>query len=385
MKLHIKEDYEDDIEIINDELSLIPAIEDDLDLIIDAELYTTSAAYNTEELPQEVVDETIQDSKDSLEHTRIITYDNEAIGILQAHELEGYWYIGEIYLIEEYRGQGIGREVLEHEINNHKDMTICLNVYKNNTHAIELYKSLGFEITEDSDGRYIMKLFPETNESYKPLKLRIKESYETTGIFYKNVDICDLPSILSKGILSLNQSNNDNWNNGKRVDNSRDVVYLFRPTGYENSFVQYGVALLEVEVNGKENEMVDNDVNKGKYIEYVCDCVPPENIKAVYIPKIFKDKISYHNSKIKWVDMEAKIYSSELYNANVNKYGKKDSFGFVNFPNDFDEINNYTDASDVLNLFAQTAEIEDSSAYNYFRGTLPNGEVIDLKYIHYDI
>ncbi len=167
---------EEDIEQVNKHIKLLPAIKADLDLIIEAELYTTSAAYNTEELPQEVVDETLQDSKDSLEHTRIITYDNKAIGILQAYELEGYWYIGEIYLIEEYRGQGIGREVLEYEINNHRNMTICLNVYKNNTHAIELYKSLGFEITEDSDGRYIMKLFPETNERVNTMKLRIKES-----------------------------------------------------------------------------------------------------------------------------------------------------------------------------------------------------------------
>lgn len=217
------------------------------------------------------------------------------------------------------------------------------------------------------------------------MKLYIKESYEVTGTFYKNVDICDLPSILSKGILSLNKSGNDNWNNGKRADNSRDVVYLFRPTGYENSFVQYGVALLEVEVDGKENEMVDNDVNKGKYIEYICDCVPPENIKAVYIPKIFKDRIKYRNPKIKWVDMEAKIFSSELYDANADKYGKRDSFGFTSLPDDFDRINNYTDASDVLDIFAQTAKIEDSSAYNYFRGILPNREVIDLEYIHYDI
>lgn len=167
---------EEDIEQVNKHIKLLPAIEEDLDLIIEAELYTTSAAYDTEELPQEVEDEIIQDSKDSLSHTRIITYDNKAIGILQAYELEGYWYIGEIYLIEEYRGQGIGREVLEYEISKHRDMTICLNVYKNNTHAIELYKSLGFEITEDSDGRYIMKLFPETNERVDTMKLRIKES-----------------------------------------------------------------------------------------------------------------------------------------------------------------------------------------------------------------
>ena len=217
------------------------------------------------------------------------------------------------------------------------------------------------------------------------MKLYIKESYEVTGTFYKNVDICDLPSILSKGILSLNKSGNDNWKTNKRANNSKDVVYLFRPTGYENSFIQYGVALLEVEVDGIENEMVDNDVNRGKYIEYICDSVPPENIKAVYIPKIFKDRIKYRNSKIKWVEMEAKIFSSELYDANAEKYGKRDSFGFTSLPDDFDRINNYTDASDILDIFAQTAKIEDSSAYNYFRGILPNREVIDLEYIHYDI
>ena len=166
------------VETLTNNISLISATKEDLDLIIEAELFTTKASYTDGKIPKDVKDEIIQDAKDSIEHTRMITYNDEIIGILQAYELEGYWYIGEIYLIEEYRGQGIGRDVLEYEINNHKDMTICLNVYKNNTHAIELYKSLGFEVTEDSDGRYIMKLFPKSLENYKFLKLHIKETYE---------------------------------------------------------------------------------------------------------------------------------------------------------------------------------------------------------------
>ena len=221
------------------------------------------------------------------------------------------------------------------------------------------------------------------------IKLYVQESTFTksqTGIFYKNVDICDLPSILSKGILSLNKSGNDNWINGKRVNNSRDVVYLFRPTGYENSFVQYGVALLEVEVDGVENEMMDTDVNRGKYIEYICDCVPPENIKAVYIPKIFKDKISYRNSKIKWVDMEAKVFSSELFSANMDKYGTKGFLGLIELPDDFDDKLNYENCSnELLKLFANTALIEDSSEFNYFTGLLPNRDAFELEYIHYCI
>ena len=214
----------------------------------------------------------------------------------------------------------------------------------------------------------------------------IRSARQITGIFYKNVDICDLPSIMSKGILSLNASGNDNWEYGHRVNNSKDVVYLFRPTGYENSFIQYGVALLEVEVDGIENEMVATDVNRGKYIEYICDCVPPENIKAIYIPYIFKNKVKFRHPKLKWVGMEAEIFSSSLFKQNLDAYGIKGFLGLLELPEDFDERNNYIDADDeLLKLFAETAEIEDSTAFNYFRGRLPNKELIDLKYIHYDI
>lgn len=221
------------------------------------------------------------------------------------------------------------------------------------------------------------------------MKRYIRSTQQTqpqTGIFYKNVDICDLPSILSKGILSMNASGNNNWDSGHRVNNSRDVVYLFRPTGYENSFVQYGVALLEVEVDGVENEMVETDVNRGKYIEYICDCVPPENIRAVYIPKLFKNRISFRHSKIRWVRMEAKIFSSELWESNMNKYGEMCSLGYKKLPDDFDGILNYENCSEeLLRFFADTAPIEDSSEYNYFRGITPDSEMIDLEDIHYDI
>ena len=205
-------------------------------------------------------------------------------------------------------------------------------------------------------------------------------------IYYKNVDICDLPSILARGILPMNESGNDIWSSGKRVNNSRDVVYLFRPTGYENSFVQYGVALLAVEVDGIENEMVSHDVNRGKYIEYVCDRVPPDKIRAVYIPAIFKDRINIRSSRIRWVGMEAKIFSDAMYSRNASMYGKRGSLGIIQFPSDFDEELNYESIQDdLLAGFAETAKIDDSSEYNYLRGIAPNGSVIEIKYVHYDI
>lgn len=215
-------------------------------------------------------------------------------------------------------------------------------------------------------------------------RLKIYESVNNS--YFKNVDICDLPSIMKKGILSLNASDNDNWVSGHRAKNSRDVVYLFRPTGYENSFVQYGVALLEIIVDGKRNEMVANDVNKGKYIEYVCDYVPPENIIAVYIPKIFKDRVSFRHSKLHWVDMEAKIFDDNLFKQNKLKYGTIDKFGLVTYNNDYNSSLNYSDCTnELLRQFAKTAPIDDSSEFNYFRGKTAKQEIIDLNYIHYDI
>lgn len=49
------------------------------------------------------------------------------------------------------------------------------------------------------------------------------------GLFYKNVDIYDLPSILENGLLSMDESGNNNWQDNNRADNRTDVVYLFRP------------------------------------------------------------------------------------------------------------------------------------------------------------
>lgn len=194
------------------------------------------------------------------------------------------------------------------------------------------------------------------------LKLRISENNNTAldhGIYYKNVDVCDLNSILSNGILSLSTSGNDNWYSGKRANNSKDVVYLFRPTGFENSFVQYGIALLEVEVDGVQNEFVARDVNKGKYIEYVCDSVPPENIISIYIPKIFRNKIKFNHPKVKWVEVEAEVYD----------WGS----GYVKC------------SDDLIDQFAKTVSALNTGEFNYLRGEYKNREVLDLSHWHYDI
>lgn len=111
-------------------------------------------------------------------------------------------------------------------------------------------------------------------------------------MLYKNVDICDLESILTKGILSMKESGNYNWEDGKRSNNSDEVVYLFKPNKI-NSAHKYGIVLLEIDENigETENKINENDVNYGLYHEFIISKVSPDHIKNIYVPGVFAEKI----------------------------------------------------------------------------------------------
>ena len=181
-------------------------------------------------------------------------------------------------------------------------------------------------------------------------------------ILYKNVDIKDLESILTKGILSLNVSGNNNWDDGKRADNSCDVVYLFRPLTEENSFCNYGVALLEIDIPDdkiKENQLLENDRYNGKYVEYITDKVEADYIKSIYIPKLFKNRVVLPieiMSRITWCGIKANHYGDD---------------GKENCP------------VEVFEQFAKTAEVMDASEFNFFRGITDRRTMIDLYDIQY--
>ncbi len=174
---------------------------------------------------------------------------------------------------------------------------------------------------------------------------------------YKNVDICDLASIIEKGILSMDECGNCNWGEGKRASNDTSLVYLFRPIKKCNSFPEYGIALLEVECDATLNKMLDNDVHKNDYEEYVVDKVKSEDIKRVIIPEIFQEFINIPEGiEISWCGFQANYYNnSEKCNA----------------------------GDDVLKQFAKTAPLEDAMCYNFFRGVEENGEVMDLYDVVY--
>jgi len=178
---------------------------------------------------------------------------------------------------------------------------------------------------------------------------------------YKNVDLCDLDKILEEGILPISVTGNDNWDSGKRASNANDVVYLSSPKTTTNSFTEYGIVLLEVEVEARKVEVPQGDNHEDLYDEYIIDSVSPLQIVKAYIPEIFKDKVEAANinafEKLTFVKMSAKCFK------NMKK----------------------TDADDEdLKQFSETVErIHRTSDWMYFRGTKTSGEVFDLYDITY--
>ncbi|MCM1220544.1 MAG: hypothetical protein NC548_39260 [Lachnospiraceae bacterium] len=141
----------------------------------------------------------------------------------------------------------------------------------------------------------------------------INEAVDTK--LYKNVDICDLDSIVENGVLSLDECGNDNWGDGRssRADNPTDRVYLFAPVRRRNNtYPVYGVALLETDTKDvKQNEFAANDVHKDDYIEYTTAKVEPAQITRILIPEILKEKIYLSEAvekKVEWCGITADIY-----------------------------------------------------------------------------
>ena len=150
---------------LDEHISFVQASDNDVPNIAKWEIEMMQDGYPNESLPKKVKDELYQDAVDSVWKTRMIHYDDTVIGMITAYPAPnerdyglptGTWYIGSIYIIKEYRSKGIGRYVLQKEIDQHHH--IGLNVYKHNTKAIELYKSLGFKVVMNMEDRYLMEV-----------------------------------------------------------------------------------------------------------------------------------------------------------------------------------------------------------------------------------
>ena len=191
-------------------------------------------------------------------------------------------------------------------------------------------------------------------------------------ILYHNCDYRDLPSILRNGILPMSKTGNNKWENKKRANNSKDVAYLFKPIGKQNSFTHYGICLLEVETKATKNVLNEADCNRGKYEEYVVSSVSASQIKAVYIPEAFKDRISSELDK----ETLDKITWCDFYAEEIDDYIET---GFCKGYFIYKQI-----SEKRLSEFARTAELK-VDGWLYFRGIDDTRRMIDLYNIVYQL
>lgn len=169
-------------------ITLRNATKDDADNMFEWEMASVDKSIRSD---PKVIKYMEQDVQDSIKDTKMIMHGKETIGMLTTCMLNsGSWYIGEIYIIPEYRNKGIGSALIDEEIKHHDK--IKLQVAQSNSKAIKLYKSYGFEITETNDKA---KMYVMTYEKNKVVK----------------EDVSDLPSTESNDI----HHNIEDWENGK--------------------------------------------------------------------------------------------------------------------------------------------------------------------------
>ena len=91
------------------------------------------------------------------ENAYIIEYDNKDIGFYNGEILEdGDYEIGNICIIPEYQGKGIGTKILEDIIKENQERNIKLQYFKQNPVG-KLYERLGFVLVGQTEFHYQME------------------------------------------------------------------------------------------------------------------------------------------------------------------------------------------------------------------------------------
>lgn len=235
-----------------------------------------------------------KDVQDSIKITKMIMYKDETIGMFTTDRLEpgsDYWYIGEIYIVKEYRNKGIGTALLKDEISKHDK--IKLQVAQSNHGAMKLYKSLGFEITDRNDeGKlYIMTL----DKKEKPIR-------EQTSIFN---EVKQFPIEFDKeGNLIIYKARTGTLAFGDEIDDSVQLLESYRNQSniegmkYEIAKLWYINDCIEKKLkkrlsNDQYKELIDNRsvcLNSFKYnLEYIMKSEKGFNFSDYYNSTPFSD------------------------------------------------------------------------------------------------
>lgn len=90
------------------------------------------------------------------DNSYIIKIEDKAIGFYNDEELEdGSYEVGNICIIPEYQGKGIGTDILKTKLEEHKNQDIKIQFFKQNPVG-ELYKRLGSILSGETKFHYQM-------------------------------------------------------------------------------------------------------------------------------------------------------------------------------------------------------------------------------------
>lgn len=94
-------------------------------------------------------------------YIEIVVLNGEKIGFIDANQIDGGEFeIGNICLMPEFCGKGFGTYYFEKLAREYPNKVWKLRVFKNNP-AQNLYKRVGFEITEETDTHFYMVRQPK--------------------------------------------------------------------------------------------------------------------------------------------------------------------------------------------------------------------------------
>jgi ribosomal protein S18 acetylase RimI-like enzyme len=90
------------------------------------------------------------------EHFQVIEIQNETIGYLEIEPFIDHIFLANLMILQKFQGKGIGKIIMEDLLKNNPK--IVLEVLQVNQRAIQFYKGLGFEIIEDLEVSFRMKI-----------------------------------------------------------------------------------------------------------------------------------------------------------------------------------------------------------------------------------
>ena len=88
----------------------------------------------------------------------MVEVEGRPVGTVGINVINTEIVINRIYFLKEFQSKGIGTSILKNIIEEYKDKVIRLSVLKVNTKAKKLYDRLGFEVYNEANEHWKMKL-----------------------------------------------------------------------------------------------------------------------------------------------------------------------------------------------------------------------------------